>query len=905
MTPGLSDPDCIDRTVDVLDKISLSPLQIPFTKPVYSQVTNTCWKVQSGGMYVNNGGQYLQLNGVGAMMQLDDVHSAYSLAGDRVIISGGSRVFAPMSVLDRPMEKLTIPQGMNVPLSIDFAGNKSVWTLRNPGTNDAMSVRTRHISPNGMWLVVESAWGLVRVNLETREMIPFESASGYYSNEYNFTISDNGRYVIVMQNFNAVRLYDLATCSMNGVSGQKIAAGCGKRDLTKDLMPTSATTSVVAIRFNGLGDGLTYLAQENKVWKRYSVLAPGQAEHGIDYLALGDSYVSGEGDGDGARYYVPGTDGDGMRVPLYNTGITNYPYAKEKCHLSSRSYPYLLAGDAQLQRDGFRSVACSGADANDVGNVISTGERKDFLNGHFDQLEKLSNPELGEVKKYAIDNFIPGRAAQIEFVARYKPKVLTIGLGGNDLGFADKLSECVTNQQETCRYATFDIIETVRELRDHVYTRFGDLLRKIKSASPTTRIYVVGYPQIIGTSACNANVLLDDREQAYVRATLSYLNDTLEAAASAAGVNYLDIEHALDGENLCSGRGYPAINGLTKGNDIFGVIGAESYHPNEDGHALIASAIKNTLHGTSLLDYSPCGDAKILHCNTYPSKFPAIPDFFFTSPSSWSAPRTVPQPLITDEQVDDIVTPGQFLIVQPHNPQEQLRLDSRVYVRLKSTPVELSPTTPLMTDNKGLVRAQVQIPADTSLGIHTLHLIATTLSGEPIDYYQPILVVASLNDYDGDGILNQDDACQFVTPSGVDADYDGIDDACEGDLRPHTPPPTVTEPSPPRAPAEPAILGDSITLPTPYQGPIASVVSTGSSEAIRVLADDHLAEIPSSSAGSTNDTNNINTVATTTADQTSSHRDSHDNPLRHAEYTVAGAAVVTIFFILTRRLLRK
>lgn len=106
-------------------------------------------------------------------------------------------------------------------------------------------------------------------------------------------------------------------------------------------------------------------------------------------------------------------------------------------------------------------------------------------------------------------------------------------------------------------------------------------------------------------------------------------------------------------------------------------------------------------------------------------------------------------------------------------------------------------------------------------------------SGEPVDYYQPILVVASMTDYDGDGITNADDMCQFVMPSGVDSDEDGIDDACEGDLRPNTKPvvtpPVVTSPGElkPVEQAQPsnAVLGASTSTgaSTPYQGPIIAL----------------------------------------------------------------------------------
>ena len=829
MTPGLRNPECINMSVDVLDKIVAGTPLNPVSQPVYYQISNSCWRVQSGGMYADNGVRTIQLNGMGSMMRLGDAYYSYTFAGDKILKWGGGPIayFSAMRVITSPLEAAVVPSKLNVPYSITFADKSSNWQLMDPGTTNPMYVKNRDISPNGMWLVVESTWGLVRVNLDTHEMIPFDSATGVSYNTYGFTVSNDGRYVIVMEAGSA-RIYDLSTCNMTGISGRKIATGCGKRDLGKDLKPTNVTTEISTIRFNALGDGFTYLAKENNVWKRYSVTAPGQAEHGIDYLALGDSYVSGEGDGDGGTYYLPGTDGDGARVPLFLTGIDNYPYSQEKCHLSSRSYPFLLANLADLDADEFRSVACSGADANDVGNTVSKGDRAYFLNGHFDQLVDLSNPELESVKEQAAVDFIPGRTAQIDFVSKYKPKVLTIGLGGNDVGFGDKIEECITHL-ETCRYAESDASELVRELKDNVYTRFGDILRRIKSASPSTRIYVIGYPQLIGEGRCNTNVLLDGKEREYISEAIVYLNDTVEAAAASAGVNYIDIEHALDGENLCSGKQYPMINGLTNGSDILFVIGNESYHPNEAGHKQIASTLEGIMGDASILDYKPCDSPTILHCNSASSQFPTPPIYFRSGSDMPATTASIQRSRLLASNDTSVVVAGDSIEITSNNSISALAPNTNVAVILKSTPVNLSPSKQFITDAGGSLAMTVTIPADAQPGVHTLHIVGTRRSGEPIDLYQSIVVAADADDYDGDGITNADDVCQFVVPSGIDSDDDGIDDACEGDLRPHT------KPISPAGGTDPiqqpgSVLGTTIITSgatTPYQGPVAQLTTAG------------------------------------------------------------------------------
>src|SRR6185295_14449068 len=66
--------------------------------------------------------------------------------------------------------------------------------------------------------------------------------------------------------------------------------------------------------------------------------APGTSLVGIDYLALGDSFSSGEG----AQKYEIGTD-----------------ESENLCHLSRVSFPYVIA--QKLNFSNFHSIACSGA----------------------------------------------------------------------------------------------------------------------------------------------------------------------------------------------------------------------------------------------------------------------------------------------------------------------------------------------------------------------------------------------------------------------------------------------------------------------------------------------------------------------------------------------------------------
>ena len=55
----------------------------------------------------------------------------------------------------------------------------------------------------------------------------------------------------------------------------------------------------------------------------------------------------------------------------------------------------------------------------------------------------------------ALNEMIPGRVKQIEFVKKYQPKVITLTAGGNDAGFGAKLTLCANHESwgSSCMWA--------------------------------------------------------------------------------------------------------------------------------------------------------------------------------------------------------------------------------------------------------------------------------------------------------------------------------------------------------------------------------------------------------------------------------------------------------------------
>ena len=246
-----------------------------------------------------------------------------------------------------------------------------------------------------------------------------------------------------------------------------------------------------------------YVSGANFKAGQYVVTAPGENPLGIEYLGMGDSFASGQG----AFNYIEGTD----------TAIN-------ACHLSSLAYPYLLS--SELFNSG-RSVACSGAKTRDISYMALEyeGQVKDGL-------KKEDRKNLSSI----FSNFSPGYLVQNDFVDKYNPQSLTLSIGGNDIGFADIVKQCVMpGLMNTTCYSTY---EDQQELLARIYA-IGDKLKNTYRtvSSPGRRVYVIGYPQLVVAGGnCAANVHLDEQEIRFFIGLTDVLNGVIKRAADSAGV---------------------------------------------------------------------------------------------------------------------------------------------------------------------------------------------------------------------------------------------------------------------------------------------------------------------------------------------------------------------------------
>ncbi len=613
-------------------------------------------------------------------------------------------------------------------------------------------------SQNGQWLVVSDPnVAMLRVNLQTFDVLPFGPGFNYsigLDPAIKTAITNDGRYAITASNdFSTVRVYDLNSCGAvpNAISGP---VACQSRDLQTFLRSQVPGYSFVSsLRFTDddtLAAYITYKANSINKTARY-IISNTTITSQLDYLALGDSYISGEG----AFDYAGGTD-----------------TASNRCHLSYLSYPFLLGHE--LNYNSYHSVACSGATTNDITNVKP--EYKGQADGK--KITRKERDENNQTELY-IGGFLPGYIDQLDFVYRYQPKSITVSVGGNDVNMIGKLKSCV--KPGTC-YTTYeDRLEFVHDVNSH-FDDIVDTYNAIKKAGPPDmRVYAIGYPQIAKPDGdCALNVHLNNDEVLFADQAVDYLDTVIKTAAAKAGVFYVDAENALYSHRLCeAGPGSVAMNGVTAGNDIperlGGPIGSESFHPNPFGHQLLENKILASTHNL-----------------TEPMPEP--------NPSAVLPPQASLEILDAPHSDRQINTVEYDSNIAPDLAYQQTLAD----ISIEGEAHSLAPGTVLQAelhsdvttlgnftaDSIGNLSAQIEIPSSAPGGYHTLHFYGTDINGQPIDIYKDIYIAHTADDLDGNGLADSLQKCVGVDPSGQDFDQDGIDDSCDGMIaQPPTPMP--------------------------------------------------------------------------------------------------------------------
>ena len=679
--------------------------------------------------------------GVGSIMPIPNQAGALLLRGDRTFpgsnISLYKDLFSHLSfnILTQKFVLTDQPD-----LTFSYANNRPL----------PINASTMAFSADGNYMVTDVVFqGFVRIDINTLDIKPFAATLPRTINNMlqaaSVAVDNSGRFAAIGYNgklswggVNYLKIIDVDSCSgqLAGTQYDTTMFSCSQSDQYPFMESQIGIRGIAGLSFINDRSMIVDTLLSAGGYGRYQMTAHGQPQRLEQYLAMGDSYISGEG----AFNYRSGTDTE-----------TN------RCHQSLSSYPYLMAH----LFDSFADVACSGA-------VIDNVVGNDKNHNDFQTKPSDATPSRAQ-EKVAQSNHVPGVLIQSKFSRVDNPEVITLSIGGNDVHFSEIVKRCVVplNNFSSASSNCYQTYEDRLELITSINNQFNNLVltyNTLKSNAPDRRIYVVGYPQVVATDGdCGLNVRLSQSDRAFASQLIAYLDYVIEQATNKSGVFYVDTQHAFDGHKLCEPS--PAVNGLTEGNDSWTRLGNESYHPNARGHQLLADAVQSQTH--NLTAPMPAPDDTIT--------IPTINDNL----EILQAPHTGR----TVYEVQNVLNDGVTLLRRA-NPislttnigKGIIKQGSHLVIELHSSPIELGSAT---ATGDGELTGSFQLPADIPPGFHTLHFYGQNLAGDPVDVQQLVYVVASDTDYDGDGIANNVDSCTSIANSGVDVDQDGTDDTCD------------------------------------------------------------------------------------------------------------------------------
>ncbi len=245
-----------------------------------------------------------------------------------------------------------------------------------------------------------------------------------------------------------------------------------------------------------------------------------------DYVALGDSYTAG---------------------PVIPLQID--PYG---CLKSNNNYAHLAAPD--LGQPAFRDPSCSGAETEDMTQPqgVSPGPNPP----QFDSLDADT-------------------------------QVVTLGIGGNDIGFSGIAEDCFQSMPSAgspCKdqYTAGGQDEVSRRIAEAA-PKVAQTLQGIHSRSPQARVFVVNYPAIFPDQGggCWPQMPVAEGDVAWLRDKEKELNQMLAAQAAANSASVIDWYTASIGHDACQPPAIrwvepaaPASPAAPVHPNLFGMMGA-------------------------------------------------------------------------------------------------------------------------------------------------------------------------------------------------------------------------------------------------------------------------------------------------------------------------------------------
>lgn len=148
--------------------------------------------------------------------------------------------------------------------------------------------------------------------------------------------------------------------------------------------------------------------------------------------------------------------------------------------------------------------------------------------------------------------------------------LVSITIGGNDVGFSSIMTKCVLSSTSTCES---DVSAAEKSAEATLPGALDTVLAAIRSHAPNAKIVVLGYPDFydLSVSLC---IGLSSADHRTLDAGIDELDSLLQAAAARNGDTFANVRSQFSGHELCDGS--PWLHSVTLPID-------SSYHPTAVG----------------------------------------------------------------------------------------------------------------------------------------------------------------------------------------------------------------------------------------------------------------------------------------------------------------------------------
>jgi lysophospholipase L1-like esterase len=169
-------------------------------------------------------------------------------------------------------------------------------------------------------------------------------------------------------------------------------------------------------------------------------------------------------------------------------------------------------------------------------------------------------------------------------------QVVTLQIGGNDIGFTSILENCATANPFAHPCRDKYVVNGHDTLADKIAAtapKVAAVLQGIHTRSPTARVFVVNYAAILPEtgSGCWPQVPIGFSDVPYLRSVEKNLNAMLAEEAAANGARIVDDYTASLGRDACKSSSTRWVEPLVPAN------AAAPFHPNARGEAGIATVV--------------------------------------------------------------------------------------------------------------------------------------------------------------------------------------------------------------------------------------------------------------------------------------------------------------------------